>query len=214
MHTTKSDSKDDDDDDDNEEEDEDQDERNANDANDPKKFVDYVGDIPAKLKKNKLKYVKEKLNLDSDEYKDTRVFNQLLNKYRKDNGIKDDKGNHILFQKRFIALIDRRKSKHSDDIDDVYFYPGVAGKYTQDIPKDAVPEWGVSASRTCLLPNMNYKVSKAINDNIAKDLDGDDEKKDKNPSEDENIGIMHHCHGALLTASFHVRQEDKIKMYG
>ena len=53
----------------------------------------------------------------------------------------------------------------------------------------------------------------AIGDPNANARNQDDDTKGKNPSEDKLIGSAEHCKGSLLTLSFHVRSENKIKMY-
>ena len=175
-------------------------------------YVDYVGDVEAKLKQNKLPYVKKQLDIDLEKYKDTRLFGELFQKFKQDNEIKDDDEKY-LSHKRVIALIDRRKSKNSDNIDDIYFYPAYPGKYTRDIPNDAVPEWGISASHTCLLPSMNFNINEVVSEQNTSHLNKlENEQKDKNPSEDENITTSTHRKGGILTFSFHARSADKLRM--
>ena len=213
VKTTKTDSNDDNKDKEESDEENEDDDREQQQDDKYGPFEDYVGDIDAKLKQNKLPYVKKQINIDSDEYKDTRLFGELFKKFKQDNDIKEDSDKLYLSHKRVIILIDRRKSKQSDDIDDVYFYPAYPGKYTRDIPKDAVPEWGISASHTCLLPSMNFDINGVVSDQNTSHLNkSDEEKKNINESEERNVTTLSHCKGGVLTFSFHARSEDKLRL--
>ena len=70
----------------------------------------------------------------------------------------------------------------------------------RDIPSDAVPEWSLNASRTCLLPDTDYGNGSAA-----------DMKKGQPTN--ANIHSCFHCKGSLLTLSFMVQEADAIKCY-
>ena len=95
---------DDDDDDDNKEE-------KRGPSKDALEFVDCIGDIEAKLKKNTLSYVYGKNVADFEEQK-TRVFGEIYEKLK--NKLTKDTYNYpssiYPHQSRFITFIDRRKS--------------------------------------------------------------------------------------------------------
>ena len=44
----------------------------------------------------------------------------------------------------------------------MYLYEPPKGVFARDIPNDELPEWYISASRTCLLPSVEYNEDKAI----------------------------------------------------
>eukprot|EP00483_Globobulimina_turgida_P007920 UN07936 len=78
----------------------------------------------------------------------------------------------------------------------------------RNIPHDVVPEWYINASRTSLLPNMEYGDGKEAEE-------ADDEAKDKTKEQllKSNITSSFHCKGSLLTLSFIVKEADAVKMY-
>eukprot|EP00483_Globobulimina_turgida_P009741 UN09760 len=89
-------------------------------------------------------------------------------------------------------------------------------KNCQNIPDDPVPEWGISSSRTRLLPDMDYgDGSDAITGpDTSNQKDNKDEKEDNAKQlKDSNIGASFHCKGGLITFSFHVKAIDVIKCY-
>ena len=170
----------------------------------------YIGDIQKKLDENKLKNVKDELK-DIDDGR--RAFRESFEKLREsvEKEEKEEK-NKYPYRKRFISMIDRRKSKKSDKLDDFFLYEPPHGVYTRDIPKVEASEWYISATRTCLLPNMKYNKFEAIGDQNPKNK-GQDDEKNKKPEEDTNVGASFHCKGGLLTFSFHVKAIDQIKCY-
>ena len=71
-----------------------------------------------------------------------------------------------------------------------------------DAPNDVVPEWGLSASCTSLLPNIGH----------TSKLNTDKNKKN-NKLLQSNIDITSHCKSSLLTLSFQVIQYNEIHCY-
>ena len=132
-----------------------EDEDDDDEKDDALRYVDFIGDIEQKLKnqeKHKLKYVQMKQSKDKDI---TRDFGELL----KELGGNDDS---YIRNKRLISIIDRRESKDDDNIKDtIFMYQPPIGKInSMKIPTDAVSEWGIGASRACLLPSMFYDPNK------------------------------------------------------
>lgn len=82
----------------------------------------------------------------------------------------------------------------------------IAPKNCRDIPRDPVPEWGLNASKTCLLPDLKYGDGKAAEK--AKS-----QRDSKKKLEESNIESTSHCKGALLTFSFHAFERDVIRCY-
>ena len=135
---------DDDDDDDDDDEDE-----TKNPEPDDGKFVDYIGDIQAKLDQdggdNKLKNVKYKPDPANDKF-DYREFNVLFKalqqEINKSEESKEEQG--FPFRKRFISMIDRRASKDGSKSDDIWMYEppkGKTGQYTSNIPQNEAALW-------------------------------------------------------------------------
>ena len=77
------------------------------------------------------------------------------------------------------------------------------------IPKDYLPEWFISASKTCLLPNLYYKPWKAEL-GIAKDPKSNSKKEEVMK---QNIACSSHAKGGLLTCSFIAKSQECIKAY-
>ena len=76
-----------------------------------------------------------------------------------------------------MLLDDRRESKDNTEIPDaVWMFEPPSKKYTHNIPDEPVCLWGFSASRTCLLPNMNYDEKDAIGETYANRLNVKDKK--------------------------------------
>eukprot|EP01084_Bolivina_argentea_P061569 112527_1 len=117
-------------------------------------FVDCIGAIEDKLKNNNLKYAFCPATKNRN-----RMFNEVYEEFVKKvphelEGL-DDKTEY-LHKKRLIAFVDRREEKHDEEKDEefnIFMYE--PPKDCRDMPKTSmVPEWCISASRTCLLPNM------------------------------------------------------------
>ena len=93
----------------------------------------------------------------------------------------------------------------------------------RSIPKDYLPEWFISASKTCLLPNLYYNGDKAerTHSNIHA-LDPNAWTKRNNVKFEEqerqelitgNIKSSSYVKGGLLTFSFIAKSQDCIKVY-
>ena len=188
-------------------------------SDDPNIYEDYVGDIKTKLEKNKLRFeymaVTDSQQMSKDE-KAYRVINQTYQALKKRSDNEQKQQNDVYpYRKRYCSLVDRRESRSDiDKDDDVFTYecPEFKNNYTRDIPDNEVPEWYISASKTCLLPNMEYIENKAIGKPDPKALD-EEEKKKEETNKDKNIGATFHCKGGLLTFSFHAKAINKIKCY-
>ena len=90
--------------------------------------------------------------------------------------------------------------------DDVYMYE--PPKDANFIPENALPEWYHEAARKCLLPDLEY----------GADYDDRNERKKKMDKEEydakyQNIGSQTAAHSSIMTFSFHVIQENVIKLY-
>lgn len=139
-----------DDDQDNNDDDDDED----NNDDEKQDYVDYIGDIGAKLGNNKLKNTKKEIAAKAGM---DRVFDDLYKDFlaqNKEQDITDKKS--YLHSKRLIAMVDRRKQAkevNPELTDDVFMYEPPADSLM--VPRDAVPEWFVASSRTCLLPGLN-----------------------------------------------------------
>ena len=89
----------------------------------------------------------------------------------------------------------------------------------RNIPSNALSEWYIGASKVCLLPDLNFgDGSQYINPRTAaNDGDGVESKVDETTVDHVakfvNIGSKTAVNGSLLTLSFHVKQEDVIKLY-
>eukprot|EP01083_Nonionella_stella_P267844 905036_1 len=114
-----------------------------------RKFFDCIGDIKEKLLRNKLKYVATNININEID-----IFHNTFDELRQQMSEKD-----YPFRKRMISFIDRRRLQN----DTIFMYePPENARY---IPNNAVPEWYLSSSRTCILPNINYNENEAHNYN-------------------------------------------------
>lgn len=180
-------------DDDDDPDDDDDDENKEDDE----KFVDFIGNIDQKLEANKLKNVKTKEAMTQPA---ARIFDDLYKELK----VEKNENNKVSYlqSKRMIALVDRRDQAmkpQNESEDTIYMYePPENAKH---IPKLAVPEWFVSSARTTLLPDLEY------------DPSGDKEKEAAKADKDKNIGAHSPCKSSFLTLSFHVKQEDVIKLY-
>jgi len=175
------------------------------DNKDDYEYFDFIGNIDQKLKANKLENAKMSM---STKQGVGRVFDDLYKKFKEKND-KDEKDKVSYLQsKRIISMIDRRvqaKDPNPESEDTIYMYE--PPKNAQNIPKQAVPEWFISSARTSLLPDIEYDPSAKPDD--EKEV----EKEKKDQSLHKNIHAQSACKQALLTLSFHVKQEDVIKLY-
>lgn len=168
------------------------------------KWVDFIGNIEEKLTANKLKYVKQEIpqvKQKEYDYMQVRHYRDALKKFKEK--YRDDLLRSYPHQNRFIVMVDTREEACRDIM---YLYEPPSN--CRDIPIDAVPEYGLSASRTCLLPNIGYK---AFDAEHAK-LNGDQNDKNKKV-QNANVSIASHCKGQLLTLSFQVIQKNEIRIY-
>eukprot|EP01084_Bolivina_argentea_P230362 388594_1 len=162
---------------------------NSDDSDDNKQydeFVDVVGDIKAQLEQNDVKYAFSQYNPD-DSHPVAREFGSLQEDYRKSNSSEENKQTFV-HRKRFVFFVDRRKSGGKMkyklkklSMDDIWLYepPNAA-----DIPHNAVSEWSIYASRSCILPKQK-----------------------------SSIGSLMKCKGSLLTMSIYAETSDIIKCY-
>jgi len=181
-------------------------------------YYDYIGDIEGKLKKNELKFWNQDSNPETDA---RRIWGELFQKFLEHNKLQDaESETSYLQKKRIISMIDRRKYDQSGKVpadqvqDKVFMYepPDDA----RDIPNDAVPEWSIAASRRCTLPHMSYAdgdIMKEMAEESEALKDLNDAQKREYWAKNKNIGAAFGCSGAMLTLSFHVKQEKVIKLY-
>merc|ERR1712228_1040951 len=171
-------------------------------------YVDIIGDIKPKLLKNGLKYIKNS-RVQNEEIR-SRSIHQLFGEFKKNQIDEDDEKefNAYPHHKRFITLIDRRHKTGQDD--DIWFYE--PPKNCRTIPSKPLPEWYLNASRTCLLPNMEYGDGKAA----ERGRDESDSKDNGNTKEElkkSNVTASFHCKGQLMTLSIIASETDSIKAY-
>ena len=151
-----------------------------------------------------MKYVRKDLTpIDADDclyVHNVRLW-QMYKEFKQEHEIKegtDDVHMH-LHRKRMIVLVDRRHLKRysAEDVatDHVWMYE--PPRNCRDIPAEAVPKWHISASKTCLLPNMNYK--KGIEAERGNQMEPDDYDKDtmrrsrEEEELDQNVTIDFGC---------------------
>ena len=181
-----------------------------------------------------------------------KLYNRFKEKYGISEG-KENTNTLHLNHKRMIVLVDRRQnkmdnSKHNTYKDNIWMYEGtyfylenivipnkmqyglifslyIAPSNCRDIPPNAPGEWHISASKTCLLPNLKYGDGKAAEGDPLKNKQNGINKQQNNQKSDQkdtaeklrkaNLGSGFHCKGAALTVSFIVKQENAIncKLY-
>eukprot|EP00484_Ammonia_sp_Unknown_P020711 CAMPEP_0197023498 /NCGR_PEP_ID=MMETSP1384-20130603/4175_1 /TAXON_ID=29189 /ORGANISM="Ammonia sp." /LENGTH=563 /DNA_ID=CAMNT_0042451713 /DNA_START=35 /DNA_END=1726 /DNA_ORIENTATION=+ len=189
-----------DDDDDDDDDDQAADASDQKEENDDKK--DWVQDIQKKLEANKLKY-----SVAAQDSTERRRFGILFQKFFADHKISEhvNQHQHYLHNKRLIAFADRRKGAGKKD--DVYMYEPPNDLYTRDIPTgdDFLPEWFISSSVTCILPSISYDA-----DDVVGNKTSDETVRN---AAGTNLGAATHAKGRVITLSFHVLSEDKIKLY-
>merc|ERR1712130_199145 len=97
---------------------------------------------------------------------------------------------------RVISFIDRRDKTKKDSI-----FTYVPPINCRNIPNNAVDEWYLNSSKTCLLPGDENKAQKFKfgTEYAMKEL------------KNANIGSSDRCEGGLLTLSFIAKEEDAIK---
>ena len=171
-------------------------------------YFDCIGNIEAKLKANGLKYTKNTIHQDQqrdNEYVNTKHFKEAFKAFKGE--FKDESYPH---RKRFVTMVDTRNmgSEQEQKISDTMYFYEPPSNCRNIPPKDVVPEWGLSASRTSLLPNIDYDPDKAEHTPVIPDANDKDAKLLK-----ANIGTTSHCKGQLITWSFHVIQRDEIRCY-
>ena len=131
------------------------------------KWIGFIGNIHEKMKKNKLRHITHKIH---PSYPNDYVYpnstparlDKIYKQFKEENNINegnDDIGMH-LHKKRMVIIVDRRHLSSDDCITDhIWMYEPPA--HCRDIPNNAVPEWHISASKACLLPNLDYDQKEA-----------------------------------------------------
>eukprot|EP01083_Nonionella_stella_P068292 181228_1 len=160
-------------------------------------FYDRIGDIALKLKSNGLKY--STMNCGDLGINPKRVMGNAFEEFSKQFNLCEDYPS----KKRFVILVDRRQQEEEHDDITIYEPP----KGVRDIPNNAVSEWYLNASKTCILPNVGYDPKKVEEEDETTNI----QKKEEGSN--FNINALSCCDGALLTLSFHVKQSDSIKCY-
>ncbi len=186
--------------------DDDSDDDDSDDDEKAHDFVDCIGHIEKKLNKNGLNYKSRLAKRTSFE----NLFADYI--FNKDKLIKE---------KRFITIFDRRyKPTHQHQSrkmvsigpqPDIWLFEPPPN--CRDIPKNAVSEWYLNASKTCLLPNMNYGDGKMAENPETDRKENLSTKEQLKLLKKANIGTASHCKGTLLTLSFHVKSIEDIKCY-
>lgn len=129
--------------------------------------------------------------------------------------------------KRFISIVDRRanittftgkgkniklstKPRDQKENDIVFFEPP---SDSRDIPHEPVPEVFNNHLIQSLIPNYGYRSDSILS--MHHNIGNWDEQKDghKKQMVTSHINGPTPCHGALLTFSFHVVQDDEIRVY-
>merc|ERR1712129_159561 len=93
-----------------------------------------------------------------------------------------------------------------DAKDDVFVYAPPSN--CRNIPSDAVPEWHIGASRTCLLPDLEYGDGRDAECGVA-----DEKAQSKDELQRSNITTSFHCCGSLLTLSIMAREVDVVQCF-
>jgi len=131
--------------------DENQDEDEEYQDDDEEKSV-FIGDIRAKLETNGLRcaYVNSE-NREVNEVLNRKVFKPLFRAFRDDHDVEETGTQKYQHRQRFVVMADRRNYQGTDNCeDDVWLYE--PPQECRVIPRGAVSEWYLNASRTSLLP--------------------------------------------------------------
>ena len=83
----------------------------------------------------------------------------------------------------------------------------------RDIPKDYVPEWFFSASKSSLLPDLEYDDGKDVLFRIKEAMEYGKKDITKEKLQKANVSSDFHCKGGLMTMSFIVEKKERIKAY-
>jgi len=189
--------------------DDDDDPNDKDESKEDDQYVDYIGQIEDKLKANEL--ANSKMKKPAEQARDGvgRVFLDLYKQFLQENERQpqDDNNFSNLHRRRMVAMVDRRAQNEQSD-DPIFLYDPPEDALT--VPQQPVPEWFVTSSRMSLLPDLKYGMDKKEDDD--EDADDKDPAK-KEPSKYRNIGANFSCSSALLTLSFHVKNENVIKLY-
>lgn len=165
-------------------------------------YVDYVGNIEMKLTSNKLKYSKAEIDFKYGRGRLSRVFEKLYGQYLKENNMESPKDNVLhLRYKRLISMVDLRQHAHGQNIDlpdTIFMYE--PPRDCRDIPQDAVPEWYFASSRMCLLPALHDE-----HDRYGMEK--------RHPDKYQGIGAAFELNSSMMTMSFHVKDQDVVKLY-
>ena len=157
-------------------------------------YVDYIGDIAGKLRTNKLQYIESELDIKDQ---DDGIFDRLYGEFV---DLQGDEQSYLM-NKRLVTMVDRRKQAQElnvDSADTIFMYE--PPKDCRDIPKDAVPEWCFSSSKSCLLPAAN------VEDDEKYDFEGGHRLQYHNVTSQTSDS-------SLLTLSFYVKTAKVIKVY-
>eukprot|EP01084_Bolivina_argentea_P079281 143822_1 len=188
------------------------------------KYENIIGDIENKLTRNKLKHVMTQFQpqyMTDFEYVDRRPLSVLYRQFLNQYGLDKDSGGAApqiyLHRKRLIVFVDRRHQmdQNSDVVQDTVWMCEPPPN-CREIPHDAVPEWYMNASNTCLLPNMDYGDGlEAQKEYLHKD-----EEKAKPEAEEKAVGLTKsnicssfHCKGEVLTLSFILSGSEEMRCY-
>ena len=120
-------------------------------------YKDYIGDIEAKLKANKLEY---KMLAVGDSVVRSKMFREGYRGLMEATVGTDGTDADFLQHQRIISLVDRRDTSHPPKLTETTFVYKTSdsskGGNPRDIPKDAVPEWYMASSAMSVLPDMHY----------------------------------------------------------
>eukprot|EP01084_Bolivina_argentea_P314185 544180_1 len=109
-------------------------------------FFDCIGNVEQKLKKNNINYCRQIIDAYESKEKDAVcVFQKLFAKFKRDLKI-----DNYPYKRRFVVFIDRRQV----DTDTMTMFE--APDNCKCIPDQCVSLWYLSASRTCIIPNLEY----------------------------------------------------------
>merc|ERR1712087_386110 len=213
----------DDDPDGNESGDEDDDDDDDFDFEEDQMFFDVVGDIKGKLEHNKLRYIHKSKVAEREK---ARMLEGLYKGFLKQHRLKETRGDKdqesFLHRRRMVAFVDRRKGKAAvgDDEksevkgDDVWLFEPPSD--CSEIPDNPVPEWFINASRTTLLPHLEYRVQSELSQEERDELataKKTTELEEKAMATKQNVCSSFHCFGSVLTLSLYVKSQDVVKCY-
>jgi len=181
--------------------------------------IDVFGNVKQRLEKNKCVYTDSRFDDDEkgDNPKRARLFADTFKTFKTEQISKQYKGNEAInypHKHRFCAFVDRRKPDDGDKKDYdiskkdelIFFEPP---KDCNSFPKEkAQPLFYFDTSRTCIIPNDDYKPGK-MGPGVNANGGGDQKKK----LLEQPVTSTAPASAASIMLSFHVEASDEIRCY-